>query len=71
VNQASFAKGTLTTSPQTSFGGNSYTVTLTLTSPISQTSPLGGNVNFKLDQFDGGQLRVISVLGRKFDLLAH
>jgi hypothetical protein len=49
LNQGSFAKGTLTTSPQTSFGGNSYTVTLTLTSPTSQTSPLGGNVNFKLD----------------------
>ena len=49
LNQGSLAKGTLTTSPQTSFGGNSYTATITLTSPTSQTSPLGGNVNFKLD----------------------
>jgi FG-GAP-like repeat len=49
LNQGSLAKGTLTTSPQTSFGGNSYTVTLTLASPTSQTNPLGGNVNFKLD----------------------
>jgi hypothetical protein len=49
LNQGSLAKGSLTSSPQTSFAGNSYTVTLTLTSPSSQTSPLGGNVNFKLD----------------------
>jgi hypothetical protein len=46
LNQGSLAKGTLTTSPQTSFAGNSYAVTLTLT---SQTNPLAGNVNFTLD----------------------
>src|SRR4051794_36359843 len=49
LNQGSLAKGTLTTSPQTSFGGNSYAVTLTLTSPTSQTNPLGGNLKFKVD----------------------
>jgi hypothetical protein len=49
LNQGSLANGSLTSSPQRSFAGNSYTVTLTLTSPTSQTSPLGGKVNFKLD----------------------
>ncbi len=49
LNQGSLAEGSLTSNPQTSFAGSSYTVTLTLTSPSSQTSPLSGNVNFKLD----------------------
>jgi hypothetical protein len=49
LNQGSLAKGSLTSSPQTSFAGNSYTVTLTMSSPDSQTVPVIGNVNFKVD----------------------
>jgi hypothetical protein len=48
LNQGSLVKGQLTTSPQVSYAGATYTVTATLTPPLS-TTQLSGNVIFSLD----------------------
>jgi hypothetical protein len=54
LNQGSLINAALTTSPQPSFAGQSYTVTATLTPPNSQVTPLSGSIQFSVDGVAAG-----------------